>query len=50
MEHKELRRLLQKGNIRKPRSIDNTFHLSQMKYLQDILVGLTKDRITREKR
>jgi|GEM_PF-2558767 len=34
-----LSRLLQKSNIRKPRHIDSTFHLSQMRYPQDILVG-----------
>jgi hypothetical protein len=34
-----LSRLLQKSNIRKPRHIDSTFHLPQMRYPQDILVG-----------
>ncbi len=28
--------------IRKLRPIDNTFHISQMKYPQDILVGTSK--------
>jgi hypothetical protein len=46
----ELRRLLQKSNIRKPRHIDSTFRLSQMKYPQDILVGTSNNRVTREQK
>jgi hypothetical protein len=49
MEHKELERLIQKSIIRKRRPKDSTFHPSQMKYHEDILVGMIKDyRITRE--
>jgi hypothetical protein len=49
MEHKEIGRLIQKSIIRKPRPKDSTFHSSQMKYHEDILVGMIKDnRITRE--
>jgi hypothetical protein len=37
----ELRRLLQKSNIRKPINTDH-HHLSHMKCPQDILVGISK--------